>query len=52
LKQCRKAITKYLNFSKMGVKVNVGGVLSWLNQAQNSLDETKQAKLDTLRKRK
>jgi len=36
----------------MGVKVNVGGVLSWLNQAQSTLEETRQAKLDSLRKRK
>jgi hypothetical protein len=36
----------------MGVKLNVGGVLGWLNNTQQSLEQPKQVKLDNLKKRK
>jgi hypothetical protein len=38
LTQCKKSVMKYLNFSKVGLKVNVGLVIGWLKQSENSLD--------------
>lgn len=43
---------KYLNFSKVGVKMNVGVVLGWLKSSEAMLDEQQQQRLDALKKRK
>lgn len=50
--QCRKSIVKYVSFNKAGVKMNVGGVLGWLNTNQTAFDETAQQNIARFKKAK